>query len=291
MNASVIALTVAALLSVGLGVAGAKPGPTRDPAASNPAVFFYDGFETGDFSKWDNRNGDYANPSLKVTADLANVFSGRYSLEITGQPGPETGGSLPVWFMPGYDTVYARWYCKFAEDFDQGNFMHFNRLMAGPPGDYYAAFGHAGTRPNGKDRFTTGIEPWHDYGKNPAPGVMAFYSYFPDMKPDRQGNYYGTMFFTDPPVLIERGRWYCVEMMVKANTPGKHDGEQAAWIDGKEVVHVTGLRWRDIEELKVHCFRLSLYLHDSPRVNRVWFDNIAVSTQYIGPATLQRRTP
>jgi len=25
-------------------------------------------------------------------------------------------------------------------------------------------------------------------------------------------------------------------------------------------------------------------LHDSPRVNRVWFDNVAVSHSYIGPA-------
>jgi hypothetical protein len=113
---------------------------------------------------------------------------------------------------------------------------------------------------------------------------MAFYTYYPDMKPDRQGDHYGNMFFSDPIVTLERGRWYCIEMMVRCNTPGKADGEQAAWIDGKEAVHVTGLRWRDIEELKVHCFRISLYLHDSPRVNRVWFDNVAVSHSYIGPA-------
>jgi hypothetical protein len=189
-----------------------------------------------------------------------------------------------VWFLPGYDRVYARWYCQFAEDFEQGNFMHFNRLFGGPPNDPYAAFGHAGTRPTGTDRFSTGIEPWSDYKKNPAPGVMAFYSYFPDMKASSDGKYWGNMFFTDPPVQIVRGRWYCVEMMVKCNTPGKHDGEQTAWIDGKQVVHVEGMRWRDVEELKVHCFRISLYLHDSPKVNRVWFDNVAVSTKYIGPA-------
>ena len=276
-----LAVLLVAVLAVALAnAADARP----DPAKTNPAVFFYDDFESGDFRKWDNRNGDFANPSLKVVTDAKDVFAGRHSLRITGQVGKETGGSLVTWFMPGYDTVYARWYCKFAADFDQGNFMHFNRLLAGPPGQYFAAFGGAGTRPNGHDRFTTGFEPWRDYGKNPAPGAWAFYSYFPDMKPDRQGNYYGNMFFADPPLILERNRWYCIEMMVKVNAPGKADGEQAAWVDGKTVVHVNGIRWRDIEELKVHCFRLSLYLHDSPRVNRVWFDSVAVSTKYIGPA-------
>jgi hypothetical protein len=278
------AVLVGAALLLAVGLADADSMKPLDPAASNPDVFFYDGFETGDVSKWDDRNHDSRNPNLRVVSEPGNAFGGSHALEITGPVGLETGGSVATWFMPGYDQVYARWYCKFSEDFDQGNFMHFNRLMGGPPGDYYAVFGHAGTRPNGRDRFSTGFEPWSDYGKNPPPGAWAFYSYFPDMKPDRQGNYYGNMFFADPPLILERNRWYCIEMMVKCNTPGKADGEQAAWVDGKEVVHVNGIRWRDIEELKVHCFRISLYLHDSPRVNRVWFDNVAVSTKYIGPA-------
>jgi hypothetical protein len=277
-------LLLIALLGLALAsTAGAKPSKQPDPAKTNPAVFFYDDFESGDFSKWDNRNGDFSNPNLKVVTDAKDVFAGGHSLQVTGPVGKETGGSLATWFMPGYDTVYARWYCRFAEDFDQGNFMHFNRLLAGPPGQYFAAFGGAGTRPNGHDRFTTGFEPWRDYGKNPSPGAWAFYSYFPDMKADRQGNYYGNMFFAEPKLVLDRNRWYCIEMMAKANTPGEHDGEQAAWVDGKEVLHVKGMLWREAPELKIHAFRLSLYLHDSPRVNRVWFDNVAVSTKYIGP--------
>jgi len=272
------------LLLVSFCAAAADPPKSPDPAKTNADVFFYEDFESGDLSKWDARDGHLPNPNLKVTSDPKNVYSGKYSLEITGPVGLETGGSVATWSMPGFDTVYARWYCKFSEDFDQGNFMHFNRLMGGPPGDYFAAFGHAGTRPNGRDRFSTGFEPWSGYGKNPSPGAWMFYTYYPDMKADRQGNFYGNMFMAEPPLILERGRWYCIEMMVKCNMPGKADGEQAAWVDGKEVVHVTGLRWRDIAELKVHCFRISLYLHDSPKVNRVWFDNVAVSHSYIGPA-------
>ncbi len=255
-----------------------------DRAKSDPHVFFYEDFESGNLGKWDNGRNDLKSPSLALVTDPKDVFSGKHALQITGTKGKETGGNLATWFAPGYDTVYARWYCKFAADFDQGNLMHFNRLMAGAPGNPWAAFGGAGTKPNGRDRFTTGFEPWRNWGKNPSPGAWAFYSYSVDMKPDRQGNYYGNMYFADPPLILSRDHWYCIEMMLKANTPGKPDGEQAAWVDGKQVADVKGIRWRDVPELKVNVFRLSLYLHDSPQTNRVWFDNVAVSTQYIGPA-------
>ena len=170
-------LLLTVLLLVSICTANAGPLKSPDPAASNPNVFFRDDFESGDLSKWDSRGRNPSDPNVRVISDPANVFSGKCALEVTGTKGLETGGSVATWFMPGYDTVYARWYCKFSSDFDQGNFMHFNRLMGGPPGDYFAAFGHAGTRPNGRDRFSTGIEPWRDYGRHTPPGAMAFYTY------------------------------------------------------------------------------------------------------------------
>ena len=38
-----------------------------------------------------------------------------------------------------------------------------------------------------------------------------------------------------PNFLPQRDRWYCYELMVKANTIGKNDGEVKYWIDGKLV--------------------------------------------------------
>ncbi len=35
--------------------------------------------------------------------------------------------------------------------------------------------------------------------------------------------------------LPERDRWYCYELMVRANTPGNNDGEVKYWIDGNLV--------------------------------------------------------
>jgi hypothetical protein len=36
--------------------------------------------------------------------------------------------------------------------------------------------------------------------------------------------------------------------------------------------------------MRVNCFWLELYVHNSPCLNRVWFDDVALSTAYIGPA-------
>ncbi len=245
------------------------------------AVFFSHDFETGEIGPWDNLSDPRAT-SVKVTDDPARVFRGRYAAEVTAGKGPETGGKLVKWFLPGYEEVHARWYCMFAEDFDQGKYLHFCNLLGGPPNNRFAAFGKAGRRPTGGDFFISGLEPHRAHADQP-PGAMGFYTYWPDMKQAPDGNYWGNVFLSDPLVAIERGRWYCMEMMLKLNTPGRPDGEQAAWIDGERVIHTTGLRWRDTDELKIHCFWLELYVHNSPQVNRVWFDQVALSTEYIGP--------
>jgi hypothetical protein len=279
--AAVLASTLLAFL-VGGGPSAGASGPP-DPAAGDPAVFFYDDFESGDLSKWDDRDQDLSDPNLTVVSDPEHVRSGAHALQITAPLGPESGAKLPVWFPPGYDTVNARWYCMFAPDFDQGNLMHFVHLLGGPPDDPFAAFGKAGTRAT--SWFSTGFEPWRAWGRHPAPGAMMFYTYYPEMKPSRDGRWWGNMFMTEPPFTIEPGRWYCMEIMLKCNTPGKTDGEQAAWIDGRQVLHVRGLRWRDSDAIKIHCFWLLLYIHESAQLNRVWFDDIALGRAYIGPLT------
>ncbi len=84
-------------------------------------------------------------------------------------------------------------------------------------------------------------------------------------------------------MLLERGRWYCLEMMVELNHPDRADGEQAFWVDGKLIGHFTGIRWRTVDTLKVNGFWLELYIHDNPQVNRLWYDDVVVSKSYIGP--------
>ncbi len=246
-------------------------------------IILADDFESGNFDKWD-RDGKIDPKKIAYTTDPKHVHGGKRAVVITAAVGEGTGSKLVKWFMPGYDKVHARWYCKFAEDFDQGNHMHFVHMLANKADNKWSAFGKAGLKPNGDDFFTTGLEPDRSWGKNPPPGEMFFYSYFPDMKIDPKMNkYWGNAFRPKKKFLIERGRWYCMEMMVKANSDGKKDGEQAFWIDGKLIGHFKEMRWRTTDKLKLNCFWLLLYVHNSKKVNKVYFDDVVISTDYIGP--------
>ena len=64
------------------------------------------------------------------------------------------------------------------------------------------------------------------------------------MTPSKDGKYWGNSFGVPTAPLISRDRWICVEFMLKHNTPGLPDGEQAFWIDGELQGHWKGINWR-----------------------------------------------
>ncbi|MEW6234965.1 MAG: hypothetical protein AB1656_06225 [Candidatus Omnitrophota bacterium] len=255
-----------------------------EEAAIKTDLIFSDDFESGHLDRWDAESVKKDPSRLKIVSDPQNVFRGRCAVEMTARIGDGEGAKLNKWFMPGFDRVYARWYCKFADDFDQGNHMHFVHLLANRLDNKWSAYGQAGKKPSGGDFFTTGLEPWRSWGEYPPPGEMMMYTYHMDMPIDPKMNqYWGEMKRPEKKVVLERGRWYCMEMMVKANTPGAADGEEALWIDGELKGEFKGIRWRTDEKLKINDFWLMLYVHHSERLNRVWFDEAVVSRSYIGP--------
>jgi len=131
-------------------------------------------------------------------------------MEYTGGKG--TGGHLYRRLLPGHKRVFARFYVKF--DPDCAQIHHFGTHLGGfnPPTPWPQ--GGAGLRPDGDKRFTTGVEP---YGNN---WNWDFYSYWQGMHVHGDGNYWGTPFLTGgSKPKVERGKWICVEMMVKVNDP------------------------------------------------------------------------
>jgi hypothetical protein len=144
-----------------------------------------------------------------------------------------------------------------------------------------------------------------------------------------KGQTWGNVFIRDPMLRVERGKWVCVEFMVKMNDIGDTNGELALWIDGKPVGHFgkgfpkgkwiydkfhpgdggegvrwsdakggperfpvpaggapfDGFRWRTTRELKLNYVWLYAYITRAPEghVSRVWFDDVVVATEYIGP--------
>lgn len=260
------------------GIAAAYPGDVG--IEKDPAVVFAEDFEGKDFQHWNNAEPVRA-PEVRLVTEPTRVHGGKQAVQFQVPPGKGVGAGLVKWFQPGYDQLYARWYCRFAEDYDQGNLHHTGAKFAAETNRWH--LGVAGQKPTGSDFFITGLEPWRDWKRNPPPGELMFYTYYPDMKRDPDGNYWGNSFKPEKKCLLERGRWYCLEMRVKANTPGQADGEQAFWVNGELTGRFTGIRWRDTATLKLNCFWLTMYLHDSPQTNRIWMDDVVVATKYIGP--------
>ena len=280
-------------LPQGPGLAAKYPGDIK--IETHKTVLFADSFASGNFKKWgeDQTGGDTTR--AKVTTDPKLAYHGKHACQMTATRGKNNGGGLIKWLDKGHDEIYARFYVKFAKD--AGYTHHFVHLNGSTK--RWGSFGKAGLKPNGKDFFTTGIEPWFDWGKNPPPGKWIFYTYWPDMQGSRNGKYWGNHFQPDSG-NIPRDKWICIEVRVKMNTPGKKDGEQTVWQDGKITGHFTGFNWRTTEKLKTNIFWLMHYVTEkafthtdqhapkhkskaNTKTNTVWFDQIVVATQYIGP--------
>ncbi len=311
------------------GLAERYPGDVG--IEKDPRVVFAENFEVDDpagvTKRWETASGP---ENLSLDADVPAGSGGKKSLLVTHTGGMGTGGQLYRRLKPGYDKLYARFYVKF--DPDCAPIHHFGTHLGGynPPTPWPQGF--AGRRPDGDKTFTVGVEP---FGEN---WVWDFYSYWCEMRgsPPR-GQTWGNSFIRDPKLKVERGKWVCVELMVKMNTVGDTNGEMALWIDGKPVGHLgkgfprgkwvydkflpgqggegvrwsdaksgperftvpeggtpfEGFRWRTSNKLNLNYVWLYTYITDAAKghVSRVWFDDVVVATEYIGPLAPGTRSP
>ena len=264
-------------------------------------IIFQEDFEAASItemiSKWDEAK-NHANMSF--SADVPQSSPGSQSVVMTYTEGQNTGGHLYKMFPDGYDSLFARFYVKFeANHSPVHHFVHMGGYN--PPTSWPQ--GGAGSRPVGNERFTTGIEPIGDNWS------WDFYTYWMHMRGYADPNYFwGNTFHPDPPALIKRGEWICVELMMKVNDPVEaYNGEQAFWVDGEKIQHLgkgfpngywvwdkfyphpdssafEGFQWRNDENLKLNFFWLLYYMTgETDHMNKVYFDDVVVSTEYIGP--------
>ena len=284
----------------------------------NPSVIFATGFEGPDnlagFTKL------RAPKSISTSSESKFVHSGTSSAQITATRGKDVGGALIYRWEKGVDQLYFRFYCRFHEETCKPH--HFANIGANSPGR--ETEGHAGSRPKGHEGFSTTVEPPNDQRD------WCLYSYWhqmhswqnedgtPNNPPEGDGrSFYGNVFNPLKKTNnFERGKWTCVEFMLKANTPGKYDGEQAVWINGKKTMHwktgciegtwfrdnfriegnfntnpkpFEGFNWRTDPNLKINRINLQWYVSDRALEratvdrNIVHFDDVVLATEYIGP--------
>jgi hypothetical protein len=306
-------------LPEGPGLSGGFPGDRG--IAEHPSVVFAEDFELDSLADLRPRWNEIQNPEAKVlrlVEDAPAGSGGRLSLEVTATLGENTGGHLFKRLDPALEKVFARFYVKFAED---APYLHHFSGLGGynPPTNWPQ--GNAGKLAEGDQRFGVGLEPNGFYGKNPAPGRWMFYTYWSEMKASADGRYWGNGIWPAQPVEPSKGAWQCVEIMLKCNEVGSTDGELALWLDGQLVAHIgpgtrrgpwtgegfhvreegeegeafQGFQWRTVPELAVSYFRLSHFVTadsyrankvtDPPPLNRVWFDDLVLAKEYIGPIT------
>ncbi len=288
--------------------------PPRPIENETPKPLFATGFEDGfkGFTRLNDR-------IFSIVDDPALAHAGRACAMATATRGKDTGGEI-TWRLPkGEDQVFVRFYCRFPNDTCWPH--HFVKLRAlapgfngdagvAPPGDRGFWTGIEPLR--GTWRFYT---YWHQMRgwNNPGPD-----SRLNDDGTENTGknDFYGNSFTPDGQPPVPKDTWICVEAMLKANTVGKADGAMAFWIDGKEVGRYgpgvpTGSWWRNLfvtsgphntdsrpfrgfefrtsAELKINEIALLWYVSEeyaakgTAEKNRVYFDDVAVATSYIGP--------
>jgi hypothetical protein len=264
-------------------------------------IIFREDFEAATIAEmisgWDEAKNQ---ANMSFSSDVPEGSPGSQSLVMTYHEGEDTGGHLYKMFPGGYDSLFARFYVKFEADHSPvHHFVHMGGYY--PPTSWPQ--GGAGTRPAGNERFTTGIEPIGDRWS------WDFYTYWMHMRGYADPRYFwGNTFHPDPPAPVERGKWICVELMMKVNDPvATYNGEQAFWINGKKIQHLgkgfpngywiwdkfypqpdsaafEGFQWRKDERLKINFFWLLYYMTgETDKTERVYFDDVVVSTEYIGP--------
>ncbi|MBE9512299.1 MAG: hypothetical protein IMY71_15615 [Bacteroidetes bacterium] len=265
-------------------------------------IIFQEDFEADSIQemilKWDQAKNS---ANMSFSSNFPEGSSGSQSLMMTYTPGQNTGGHLYKMFPEGYDSLFARFYVKFSANHSKvHHFVHMGGYN--PPTTWPQ--GGAGVKPEGNERFTTGIEPIGDKWS------WDFYTYWKHMRGYADPNYFwGNTFHPDPPAPINRDEWICVELMMKINDPvDSYNGEMAFWINGEKIQHLgegfpngywvwdkfypnpdslafEGFQWRKDENLKLNFFWLLYYMTDgiTGQTDTVLFDDVIISTEYTGP--------
>jgi hypothetical protein len=230
------------------------------------AVLFEDDFEQdvptsiGYIGPWDGP----PNPAAMYLTDTTSHSGGR-SVELKYVPGT-TGATFMYRHFPGQDQVYYRWYQKWSPGFvwePSSTKMVTLRPEGGYPQFYSEVL-------------------WAD-------GQLAIQA-----QVIQEANWDSKNFYQNQgdPVTFQMGRWYCLEVFVKLNTPGAADGELAAWIDGDLKLAYDGRQFRgaDPGDPAPSTAQIQASLVDAtyggvtavPQLQFAWHDDHAASTERIG---------
>ena len=250
---------------------GGEAGECDNWQKVHPQWLFCDDFETQQdlsVNYHDSRFGQ--SNGMSVTQN--DPFSGLYSLEQHYVPGRSAGwitryiGDNPHLTSPGgkLTEIYVRTYHKFEKGFE-GMPQKMARVKV-----YKTAQDWDGA---------LGVYQWVNKYILCADKRTYLYG---DKRFQWLPVTYSTLDFSNPANI---GRWICIEVRIKLNTPGKSDGIIQYWADGEQILLDTGLPLGN----ETDSNGLNMVMWDcywagkSPKEQSRFYDNLVISTAPIGP--------
>ena len=259
--------------------------------ADHPDVLLYEDYEAADWmSHWTTHGGSFDITEADDGAFGFAPLSGR-ALRVLLEEGALTALNSHYDFMDEVgeepEEIYFRYYLRFGDDWNQ---TVQGGKMPGISGTYGRA-GWGGRRSDG----TNGWSARGSFSESVPDGnplarrtVLGNYVYHADMEGTYGDGYpwiesWGA---EGRGGLLEPGRWACLEMHVRLNTPGENDGVLRAWVDGVLSMERTDMRFRDVDSLRIERIWMNIYhggTAPSPYDQHAFIDHVVVARSYIGP--------
>lgn len=289
----------------------------------DPVVIFAEDFEASSLTeigkRWDTvKNSDV----MSLSDDIPSGSGGRQSLLISQLAEKGTGADLYRRLDAGHNRLYTRMYVKFADDCEPvhhfgtcvgGNYpaTPWPSVRAGQPTDgsksfwvgiepfgerwqwdYYAYWCEMrGSPPRGQTWGNTFI---HDESLMVRRGQWTCIEQMIRMNDVGDTNGELALWINGRPVShlgkgFPRGKWTFDKFVPGAEGEGvrwnhqKGDREYFQTADGGDPFE--GFRFRTADQLNINFLWLYLYITKGTQghANRVWFDDVVVATEYIGP--------
>jgi len=256
----------------------------QQPHPTNPAVVFYDDFDSAPTDSWryhEPRSEDHTLTSREALGGRGMALELFYA---TGERG--TGGRKlffgdspvgdPVRPDESFTDIYWRIYVKHQKGWTGGGPAKMSRatIMASPDDWRQACILHVWSA---GEKLT--LDP--ATGVDGADVVTTRYNDFEHLR------WLGNRPQAPFPIHAteESGRWVAVEARLKLNTPGLADGYAALWIDGRLEAERTGMDFRGSwDERGINAIFLEAYWNQGSPVDQYrWYDDFVVSTEPIGP--------
>ena len=210
----------------------------------------------------------------RTIIDSSISHSGKNSLRIlypSAGVGPdESGAQVPLKFTPS-NQYYVSYWMRFSDNFSWGTTQFTGKLPGLGAGKNCSGCQIC----DGTNGFTARLL-WRKDGK------LVLYLYHMD-KVNQCGDDFDLFDEKGKPFFVNKGEWINVIERVKVNSENKADGEVQIWLNGKEAINKSGIKFVTNSD-KVDNLYFSTFFGGSgpgwePGVDcYTWFDDIVIST-------------